>query len=80
MRHAKGSKKVMLKNVGEAKYHGILEPIAKAVLAPELIPMLSFDAYFNFILMHEISHGLGPGFVTAPDGSKITLNVALKET
>ncbi|HOE81403.1 MAG TPA: peptidase [Myxococcota bacterium] len=80
VRHAKGSKKVMLKNVGEAKYHGILEPIAKAVLAPELIPMLSFDAYFNFILMHEISHGLGPGFVTAPDGSKITLNVALKET
>lgn len=80
VRAAKGSKKVMLKNVGEAKFHGILEPIAAVVLAPDLLDDVSFDAYFNFILMHEISHGLGPGFLTLPDGTRTTVNLVLKET
>ncbi len=80
VRQAKGSKKVMLKNVGEAKFHGILEPIAAAVLDPSLLADLTFVAYFNFILMHEISHGLGPGFLTLPDGTRTTLNLVLKET
>lgn len=80
VRQAKGSKKVMLKNVGEAKFHGILEPIAAAVLDPALLGDVTFDAYFNFILMHEISHGLGPGFLTLPDGTRTTVNLVLKET
>lgn len=80
VRQAKGSKKVMLKNVGEAKFHGILEPIAAVVLVPALLADVRFDAYFNFILMHEISHGLGPGFLSLPDGTKTTVNLVLKET
>ena len=28
------------------------------------------EAYFNFVLMHEVSHGLGPGIIALPDGSK----------
>jgi hypothetical protein len=80
VREAKGSKKVLLKNVGRAKFEASLVPIARRVLDPTLFDFVDFDAYFNDVLMHEVSHGLGPGIITALDGSKVQVNVALKET
>jgi len=56
----KGSKRVMLKNVQEAKFHSTLEPIAKRVLAPASQNDLSFESFFTHILAHELSHGIGP--------------------
>ena len=56
----KGSKRVMLRNVQEAKFHSILEPIAKVVLPAGAQHDLSFDAFFTHILAHEMSHGIGP--------------------
>jgi hypothetical protein len=50
----------MLKNVQEAKFHSILEPIAKMVLPAAAQRDLSFDAFFTHILAHELSHGIGP--------------------
>jgi hypothetical protein len=58
--HEKGSKRVMLKNVQEAKFETILRPIAARVLAREAQADLSFDAFFTHILAHELSHGIGP--------------------
>jgi hypothetical protein len=56
----KGSKRVMLKNVQEAKFESILTPIAARVL-PEIDKEdLSFDYFFLHILAHELSHGIGP--------------------
>ncbi|MBZ5635951.1 MAG: hypothetical protein LAO55_22710 [Acidobacteriia bacterium] len=55
-----GSKRVMLKNVQEAKFAKILEPIAKRVLAPDEQGDLSFNAFFTHILAHEMTHGIGP--------------------
>jgi Peptidase family M49 len=55
-----GSKRVMLKNVQEAKYQRTLLPIAKVVLTAAAQPKVSFDAFFTHILMHELMHGLGP--------------------
>lgn len=60
----KGSKRVMLKNVQEAKFHSTLEPIAKRVLSPASQKDLSFDAFFTHILAHELSHGIGPHQIT----------------
>jgi hypothetical protein len=60
----KGSKRVMLKNVQEAKFKTILEPIARQVLAPEEQKYLSFDWFFTAILAHELMHGLGPHEIT----------------
>jgi len=80
VRTAKGSKKVMLKNVGEAKFNKSLIPIARTLVDPELTQRIDFEAYFNDILMHEMSHGLGPGVIALPDGTKTTVNLALKET
>jgi hypothetical protein len=56
----KGAKRVMLKNVQEAKFQKTLEPIAKRVLAVPDQKELSFDLFFTHILAHELSHGLGP--------------------
>jgi len=80
VREAKGSKKVMLKNILEAKFNKILTPIVELVIAPEQLPYLSFDAYFNHILLHEVSHGLGPGTLTLPNGEKTTVNKMLADT
>src|SRR6185369_12414943 len=66
----KGSKRVMLKNIQEAKFHSILEPIAARVLAPELRGSVGFDPFFTHILAHELSHGIGPHQVDA--GGRMT--------
>jgi hypothetical protein len=60
----KGSKRVMLKNVQEAKFHSTLEPIAKRVLSTSSQKDLSFDSFFTHILAHELSHGIGPHQIT----------------
>jgi hypothetical protein len=57
---AMGSKRVMLKNVQEAKFTKTLEPIAKRVLSPADQRDLSFDWFFSHILAHEMTHGIGP--------------------
>ena len=78
VREAKGSKKVLLHNMMKAKYDRILIPIAKQVLDPAQVKDVSFDAYFNEILHHELSHGLGPGTITV-NGRKTEVRLELKE-
>jgi len=78
VREKKGSKKVLLKNVMDAKFQQSGRPIALRVLDPSLLPFLSFDAYFNHILFHELSHGLGPGFLTQPGGERVEVRIPLK--
>ena len=60
----KGSKRVMLKNVQEAKFHSTLEPIAKRMLSASSQKDLSFESFFTHILAHELSHGIGPHQIT----------------
>lgn len=79
IREEKGTKKVFLKNVMEAKFNQILVPISKKVLSKEDAENVSFWAYFNEIVLHEICHALGVNYVTLPDGTKTTVNKALKE-
>jgi hypothetical protein len=74
----KGSKKVMLRNVSRAKFDKILEPIAQAVLAPELATQVAFQPWFTNVVMHELAHGLGPGTITLA-GETTTVNRALRE-
>jgi len=80
VRQVKGSKKVMLKNIAEAKFEKIYTPIAQIVLSPEMLPRISFDHWFTHVLMHEATHGLGPGMIKQADGSEINVQKLLKET
>ena len=66
-----GSKRVMLKNIQEAKFEHTLIPISKRTLTKSAQADLSFDAFFAHILAHELVHGLGP-----QEGVRL----ALKET
>jgi hypothetical protein len=75
----KGTKRVMLKNVQEAKFHKVLEPIAKVALPAAQQANVAFDAFFTHILMHELMHGLGPHSITVA-GRHTTVRQELKET
>jgi len=74
----KGSKRVMLKNVQEAKFQKVLVPIAAVALPAADRKDLSFDAFFTHILMHELMHGLGPHNVTVA-GRASTVRQEMKE-
>ena len=74
----KGSKRVMLKNVQDAKFNKTLIPISKVVLEPSEQSALSFDSFFTHILCHELMHGLGPHNITI-NGQETTPRKQLKE-
>ena len=74
----KGSKRVMLKNVQEAKFNKTLIPISRVVLARPHQTLLSFDSFFTHILAHELMHGLGPHNITV-NGEQTTVRKQLKE-
>ncbi len=78
VREAKGSKKVLLRNVMRAKYDHILTPIAQRTLSDADAKRLSFEAFFDEVLHHELSHGLGPGLIQV-DGRSTEVRLELKE-
>jgi hypothetical protein len=78
IRQAKGAKNVLLKNVMQAKFYQSGEPIARRVLDPSQKALVSFDAYFNHVLFHELSHALGPGIIKGPDGKMQEARIYLK--
>ena len=75
----RGSKRVMLKNVQQAKFKSTLTPISKLVLRKADQKDVDFDSFFTHILAHEIMHGLGP-HVTKNGGKESTPRQDLKET
>jgi hypothetical protein len=62
-----GTKKVMLRNVIEAKFETILRPIVERVLEPGLATAVGSRAFFTEVVMHELAHGLGPRTVYGTD-------------
>lgn len=79
VREEKGTKKVFLKNMMEAKFNKSLIPISKRVLSEEDTQFVTFYGYFTETMLHEIAHALGVNYVTMPDGTKTTVNKALRE-
>ena len=73
-----GSKRVMLKNVQEAKFNNVLMPISRVALPALDQGDVSFEAFFTHILMHELMHGLGPHTITV-DGAETTVRQQLRE-
>jgi peptidase M49-like protein len=75
----RGTKRVMLKNVQDAKFAKTLVPISNVVLAPGDRTAVAFDAFFTHILVHELMHGLGPHTIDV-GGRQTTVRQELKET
>jgi len=74
----RGSKRVMLKNIQEAKFRGVLLPIARRMLSQEAMVDVTFEPFFTHILAHELMHGLGPHQITV-QGRQTTPRDELKE-
>ena len=74
----KGSARIMLKNVQDAKFNKVLTPISRVVLTPAQQGNIAFDSFFTHILMHELMHGLGPHNITV-NGQATTVRLQLKE-
>ena len=73
----KGAKKQIYKNVLEAKFDTILEPIAKLFLPKKKRSLVTREAFVTNVLMHELSHTLGVEYVVGQEGT--TVRRALKE-
>jgi hypothetical protein len=73
----KGSKRVMLKNVQEAKFQKVLLPISKVALGGADRSRVSFEAFFTHILMHELVHGVGPHELRKDGGGRTTVRERL---
>jgi hypothetical protein len=74
----KGSKRVMLKNVQEAKFRSVLLPVARRTLSQAAMVDVSFEPFFTHILAHELMHGLGPHQIKV-QGRDTTPREELKE-
>jgi hypothetical protein len=76
VREDKGSRKLQLKNSMQAKFDKILVPIADILIAEDQRKHVKFDAFFENVMFHEVSHGLGLG--STVDKSS-TVREALKD-
>jgi hypothetical protein len=74
----KGAKRVMLKNIQEAKFQKVLLPIASRTLSKQTQADVSFEPFFTHILAHELMHGLGPQQITV-NGKQTSPRQQLKD-
>ncbi len=72
----KGSKKIFWKNFMDARVDNVIVPLAQRVMRPDQAAMVSGDATLTFVILHEISHGLGPSFAHTSAG-KVAINEAI---
>jgi len=71
-----GSRKLQLKNAMKAKFDKILVPIAELLITPEQRKHITFNAFFENTMFHEVGHAMG--IKNTLDG-KGTAREALKE-
>lgn len=64
----KGTKKIFFKNFMDARVNYIVLPIAQRVMRSDQAARASAEGYLAAVMMHEISHGLGPAFARTAAG------------
>lgn len=77
VREEKGSRKLQLKNSMQAKFDKILVPVADILIAEDQRKHVKFDAFFENVMFHEVSHGLGLGNTV---DKSTTVREALKDS
>lgn len=76
VREVKGSKKIFHRNFLDARLNKVIKPLAKELLVPDQIGLVTDEGFFNFVVMHELSHALGPNYTVAKT-EKEPINKAL---
>lgn len=73
----KGSRKLQLKNSMRYKFDKILVPISEILIDPSQQKHITFDAFFENTMFHEVAHGLG---IKNTLNNKGTVREALRDT
>jgi len=63
----KGSEKIFFKNFMDARVETVVLPIARKLMRADQASRVSNDGYMTCVLMHEISHELGPAYARRGD-------------
>ncbi|HYS55300.1 MAG TPA: Zn-dependent hydrolase [Thermoanaerobaculia bacterium] len=71
-----GSKKIFFKNYMDARVDYIILPLAKRMMPSDQAVQATADGYLTIVMMHEISHGLGPAFARQ-NGQHIDIREAI---
>jgi len=77
LQESKGSKKLFFKNFMDARVNYVILPLAKFMMPPAQAAQVSAEGYLLGTVMHEICHGLGPGFAHNASGEKIDIREAI---
>jgi hypothetical protein len=64
----KGTKKIFFKNFMDARVNYIILPLAKKLMLPDQAAQVSGEGYLAAVVLHEISHGLGPVYARTKGG------------
>ena len=78
VREAKGAKKVILRNLVDAKFDKISGPMASLVLIPEQAKLTTKRYMTLNTVFHEMSHSIGPGSILV-GGRATSVDKELKE-
>ncbi len=73
----KGSKKLFFKNFMDARVNYVILPLAKYMMPQRQAAQASAEGYLLGTIMHEICHGLGPGFAHNASGEKLNIREAI---
>ncbi len=72
----KGSKKIFFKNFMDARVENVILPIAGKMLTAAQSKEVSGEGYLTGVVLHEISHGLGPDYAHVA-GKQVAINEAI---
>ncbi|KAJ0984916.1 hypothetical protein J5N97_003272 [Dioscorea zingiberensis] len=75
----RGTSMVLLKNVSEAKFKHILQPIADICIKEEQREFIDFESFFTHTICHECCHGIGPHTIILPSGKQSTVRLELQD-
>ncbi|MGD0957920.1 MAG: Zn-dependent hydrolase [Candidatus Acidiferrales bacterium] len=64
----KGSKKIFWKNFMDARVNYIILPLAQQLMRSDQASLASGEGLMDFVILHEISHGLGPAYARTAAG------------
>ena len=73
---SKGTKKIFFKNFMDARVKYVVLPVASQMMPREQAVQASGPGYLAAVVLHEISHGLGPAY-SRTDGKKQDIREAI---
>ncbi|HAS47246.1 MAG TPA: hypothetical protein DCS93_42585 [Microscillaceae bacterium] len=76
--HAKkGTTKTFWKNMFKARFNAIIKPVSQELIDESQLQYLSDEGFFQFVLMHEICHAVGPRKVKVGPKKGMATNAAI---